>query len=197
MVDYYLDGEEKFGPLLSILYFIGVKILPMNGIYDFAAGDIRKSGAKTVLDVGTGPGDVPIRLAKIGNIDVFGIDPSAEMIKIASWRARGLENARFAVGSSRHVPFRERRFDIIFASVSYHHWQRKVESLDYLSKFLNRDGEIRIYEFNVGKLHGVARGARAHALRMDKFRETVGKTRLRISSIREKGQFIMVSLKRK
>jgi ubiquinone/menaquinone biosynthesis C-methylase UbiE len=196
MADYYLEGEERFGPVLSFLYLVAVKFVHINGIYDFVVNDIMEAGVRTVLDVGTGPGDVPIRLAKEGGVNAFGIDPSKDMIGIAVWRSRKMDRVRFATGSSRHVPFKM-KFDIICTSISYHHWERKAESLDYLSGFLGKGGEIRIYEFNSRKLRGVARGAKAHALRMDELRKTAGKTRLRISGVREKGQFIRVSLKRR
>lgn len=117
-------------------------------LHDFVVDDIASSGPADVLDVGCGPGNVDVMLAKSGNVGhVYGVDPSKAMVALAKRKARDLDNATFALGSSRHIPF-EKRFDIIFSSISFHHWSGKAHSLLHLSFFLKKRGEIRIYEFD-------------------------------------------------
>ncbi len=63
MSGYYLDGEEKFGFFTSFLYAMAIKIPVFQNLYDFVERDMLKSKAKVILDVGTGPGDIPIALS--------------------------------------------------------------------------------------------------------------------------------------
>ena len=196
MVDYYLKDEERFGPFLSFLYRFAGKFPICKMVYNFVEDDVRKSGARVILDIGTGPGDIPIRLAEDGELKIFATDPSRDMIAIARKKAMGIKNLKFALGSSRCVPFRT-KFDLIYSSLSYHHWKRKEESLNYLSKFLVNGGEIRIYEYNMRKLHGFMGMGRSHALDIREFRKTVKRTGLKIISVHESGRFVRMSLKRR
>lgn len=146
MTDYYLKDEERFGFLSSFAYWIGVKLPDIHRLYLFVLNDLKGKNVADLLDVGTGPADVPIMLAKSGKFGrIYAIDPSLSMLRIAKLRSKEL-NIKFGQGSSRSVPFK-RTFDIIISSLSFHHWAEKEKSLRYLSGLLKKGGEIRIYEF--------------------------------------------------
>ncbi len=70
---------------------------------------------QTVLDVGTGPGEPALSLARLVGPEgkIFGIDPSAEMIACARNEAvrLGLKNVQFEVATADHLPFRANTFD--------------------------------------------------------------------------------------
>ncbi len=197
MADYYLNGEEKFGPVMSRLYAAGSKAGPAKKIYGFLIDDITSAGAARILDVGTGNGTVPIRLARASKRSVvYAVDPSRDMIGIARRDSAGIGNIRFALGSSRHVPFRA-KFEIIFSCLSFHHWQRKEESLRYLASRLAKGGEIRIYEYNKGKAGFLKNTLMyGHLLSLPEMRAVVKASGLRISGILEKGALVRVSIRR-
>lgn len=193
MPDYYLNGEERFGPVTSYLYYFAGKLPLCKKMYDYVVDDVRRSRASVILDIGTGPGDVPLRLAADGRRRIFAIDPSKSMIKIASRHSGGMKNLKFALGSSRHIPFNV-KFDMIYTSASYHHWIDKKASLRYINSFLRRNGEIRIYEYNARKLHGFVKLGRSHALNADKVFEDIQGTGLQIKNINEREQYLRVIL---
>ena len=116
----YRRDDEKFGLFLSPLYALGARLAPsIRRFYTFAVEDLEGSKASSILDVGCGPGDVAIKAASSLRAEFYAVDPSAAMVWIARHR-NSYRNIRFALGSSRSIPFKK-KFDIIYASLSFHH----------------------------------------------------------------------------
>lgn len=195
MKDYYLKGEERFGPITSRLYDIAAKIRATRDIYDFATADLAKSNAKTFLDVGCGPADVPLMLSKNKSIKIYCIDPSRNMIKIAQGALGEQKNVKIALGSSRSVPFKI-KFDIVYTVLSFHHWQKKAQSLKYLKRLISTGGEIRIYEYKMNR-SGLLNllGLSAHTLNMEDLMQAALDGGLKITKTVDFGRCVRVSLR--
>lgn len=146
---YYKEGEEKFGYLSSRFYD---KFIPyskkMNKFYSFVLNDLLNDNFDNFLDVGCGNGIIIRDLAENKRNNLYGIDPSPYMVKIADKNLNKFKdsNIRFELGSSRYVPF-DIKFDLIISSLSMHHWSDKEASISYLTTKLNQGGKINIYEF--------------------------------------------------
>lgn len=195
MVDYYLDGEEEFGPVTSIAYWLVVKLTGMGKFYSFIVDDIKKGRYHELLDVGTGPGYVPIMLSEGGMKNIYAIDPSYDMLKIAKRRSKDLK-IKYSIGSSRHLPFK-RKFELIISTLSFHHWAKKAESLRYLSSFLKKGGEIRIYEFEKEKRKGFAKYfTSSHSVSRREMLAIGKKSNLKVKGIVCKEGFIRVAFTR-
>jgi len=178
-----MEGEERFGPVTSWLYANLCNLFHGPLMYDFVVNDIMKSRAHSILDVGTGPGEVPVELAsRSGKFKIYAIDPSKYMLRMARKRAYGM-GIRFAQGYSQHVPF-DTKFDMIISSISFHHWAHKKESLRYLSGFLSKKGEIRIYEFKKVR-HLIVQ--EHHSMTRDELADAAKGTGLRLKGIVETG----------
>ena len=184
-----LTGEERFGWVTSRLYNLFAKRGAF-GVYEFASRDILKSGkAIKVLDVGTGPGNLPSMLsAKSRKLRIWAIDPSPSMLSIAK-RKTGNSQVRFAIGYSQHVPFKE-KFDIIASSISFHHWAHKKESLIYLSRFLKKGGEIRVYEMRKSGRRILGHFSEMHRRSEEELRRAADGSGLRVKEIVEHGRLI-------
>ncbi len=191
----YLAGEERFGPITSLLYNACARLRTTRDLYSFAARDLSRSRAKVLLDVGCGPAAIPIMLARRKDVKVYCVDPSPYMVRIAKGSAKRRANIRIAQGSSRNVPFR-RKFDIIYTSLSFHHWQKKAESLAYLKGLLARAGEIRIYEYakTNSRVLGLL-GISAHTLDVDELRRAARDARLSVRAVAYSGRVVKVSLR--
>lgn len=155
MKDLYKKHEEKFGKITSRIYSACINMGVLN-LHSFVYKDIKKriissSSPKAILDIGFGNGLILWKLAggmeKI-RIDLYGIDPSPEMLKIAKERMAKYDySANLKLGSSRIIPFKQ-KFDIIYTSLSYHHWEERESSIPYILSKLNKNGSFIIYEYD-------------------------------------------------
>ncbi len=153
MKDLYKKHEERFGKVTSRIYSACINLGVLN-LHSFVYNDIKKRitpSSKAILDIGFGNGLILWRLAKDmkkRGIDLYGIDPSPEMLKIANERmAKNKYNVNLKLGSSRIIPFKQ-KFDIIYTSLSYHHWEKRESAVPYILSKLNRNGSFIIYEYD-------------------------------------------------
>ena len=126
----YIKGEEKFGAITSKLYSAFAHIA-LDRMYNLVVDDLVKLHPKSILEVGSGPGDLAIKLSKrMPSSIIYCVDPSVYMRKIALKKIEKhtAKNIIYLTGSSRHVPLK-RRFNVIISTLSFHHWMRKKESL--------------------------------------------------------------------
>ncbi len=193
-----LEGEERFGRITSRLYNV-LALLGGGLLYDFAAKDMLagRSGRKeiSILDVGTGPGILPEKLACMRkDAHICGVDPSETMVEIARKRLRN-SGVRVELGYSLMVPFRQ-KFDIICSTMSFHHWAHKKESLIYLSRLLKKDGEIRVYEMRKGKDLRLIGFLQGHRMNRGELESASNGTGLKVNWIRETKIFICASYSR-
>ncbi len=191
MRDHYLEGEERFGPFMSFIYSIASALPLPRIIYTVAKDDIISAHPDSVIDIGCGPGDLLKMISDRKGIELFGVDPSEWMIKAAMKRVSG-RDIKLAIGSSRSIPFR-RKFTIITSTLSFHHWEKRTESLRYLSRFLQKDGTIRIYEME--KRGFAALGPLSkHAMTEAELRESAKKAGMRVKRIKRQAGVICAIL---
>ncbi|MGO9645405.1 MAG: class I SAM-dependent methyltransferase [Candidatus Bathyarchaeia archaeon] len=150
MDDSCSQDEESFGFVKSRLYALTSRW--RRRFIQFVADDIRSRNPRSVLDIGCGTGDILIQLRKLG-IELYGIDPSSFMLELAEKKIRDsdpnhqLSTVHLSRGNNRHIPF-DREFDIIFSSLSFHHWKNRDESIPDILARLSGHGEFVIYEYD-------------------------------------------------
>ena len=193
MKELYLKHEERFGAILSPLYYAFSNMKPMREFYGFIIEDLRETRFRSMLDVGTGPGIVPIALSKLKGARIYAVDPSKSMIAIAKRKAGNSKKIDFALGSSRHIPF-EAKFDLIISTLSFHHWEKKRESLQYLKKLLTKGGQIRIYELQRRRKFMLP-GLGSHTLDANEAILVANSSGLRVTRIKKRDGFICLTMK--
>jgi ubiquinone/menaquinone biosynthesis C-methylase UbiE len=153
----YCPGEENFGYIRSKLYELTSRW--RSKFVSFVANDVRSSNPRSVLDIGCGTGDVLTRLRTHG-VELYGIDPSPYMLKIAEEHIRhdfGTKSSvHLGLGNNRHIPF-DNKFDRIFSSISFHHWKNREQSIPYILSRLTSNGEFTIYEYDKDALPVIRR----------------------------------------
>ncbi len=114
-----------------------------------AAQVLERMAAGRVLDIGTGPGRLPVAIASRNKyVHVTGLDLSPDMVKIATQLAakKGLANVDFRVGSASDLPFGDGEFDLAVSTLSFHHWKEPGNALDEIYRVLRQGGEAWIYD---------------------------------------------------
>lgn len=108
---------------------------------------IEKMGSGTIVDLGSGTGYLSIEIAKkTPTIQVYGIDLSRQMIRIARRHARGVENAQFKFGNATDLPFEDNSIDLIISTGSLHHWKTPAGVFDECYRVLKIGREAWIYD---------------------------------------------------
>lgn len=104
-----------------------------------------------VLDVGTGPGTLVREIARsFPQLQVYGVDLSEEMIRLAQQHARQehLEKqVHFEVGDVAHLSYPDASFEMIVSTISMHHWYDLSKPLQELYRVLQPGGRLWIYDF--------------------------------------------------
>jgi ubiquinone/menaquinone biosynthesis C-methylase UbiE len=119
--------------------------LAVASYYAPLAGEIAADlGCGKILDVGTGPGYLPIEIAKrTESITVVGIDATAKMIQLANRRAKaeGLAHRlTFLVGNAYSLMFQDDSFDMVVSTGVLHAWKDPVRALGECYRVLKPGG---------------------------------------------------------
>jgi SAM-dependent methyltransferase len=106
------------------------------------------NGAPTVwlLDVGTGPGSIPLKIARhCPDLGVVGVDRSPNMIRVARQSAahQGLtERAFFFVGEASRLAFAEARFEMVISNSLLHHLPQPISVLNEMARVVKPAGVV-------------------------------------------------------
>ncbi len=109
----------------------------------------KKDVCGFILDVGTGPGRLPIKIAQlIPAVTIVGIDISGGMIKIARKNAEQARagRAKFVVGSTYWTGFRDSSFDLVVSTGLVHHLKNPAQAFDELYRILKPQREAWMYD---------------------------------------------------
>ena len=108
---------------------------------------VAKMRRGIVLDLGSGTGYLTVRVAgRAPGLQVYGIDLSRQMVKIAKRRAEGVDNARFVFGNAARLPFKDKSIDLVISTAASHHWKTPRLVLDECYRVLRDGGEAWIYD---------------------------------------------------
>jgi ubiquinone/menaquinone biosynthesis C-methylase UbiE len=124
------------------------------GLYRRAVADlglVRLDRDALVVDLGTGPGRVPLMIAAaLEGVRVEGVDLSAEMIE----RARALvlpsgvdpSRVSFRVADVAALPYAEASVAVVVSTASMHHWQDIEAGVSEIARVLRPGGQAIVYD---------------------------------------------------
>ncbi|MDX8336183.1 class I SAM-dependent methyltransferase [Candidatus Cetobacterium colombiensis] len=114
--------------------------------YDNVIKWIKNKNGTELLDIGTGKGDLLEKILLIypnKNWNLVGIDISEKMIEKAVEKNI---SAKFKVGDSENLPFKNSSFDIITCINSFHHYENPEKAISEIKRVLRPGGIIILGE---------------------------------------------------
>ena len=107
-------------------------------------------GISAVLEVGSGPGELAIDIARrLPGVEVVGIDLAQAMIDRAIERARAsgvAHSVRFEQADAAALPLAEASFDVVVSTLSLHHWSDPPAVFSEVGRVLLPGGAALIYD---------------------------------------------------
>lgn len=101
-----------------------------------------------VLDIGSGPGRIPIALAlRHPGWQIVGTDPAADMRAAAAAHAEAAgvaSRVRFVDGTAERLPFESGSFDLVISHFALHHVARPERMFDECARVLRGGGKAVI-----------------------------------------------------
>ncbi len=141
-----------FAPRGARLY---AKVAPriLRGLYRRVADDlvvrVGSHPSPTIVDLGSGPGELAIELARrLPAARVIGVDPAPAMRDAAARAAMlaGVATAAFVHGEAGAIPLPDASADLLVSTLSMHHWPDPAAALREIARVLRPGGEALIYD---------------------------------------------------
>ncbi len=108
------------------------------------------------LDIGCGTGMFLSMLDKTSDGELYGLDLSMRMLRVAVKKHRGI---CFVRGSALRLPFRDSSFDAVFSTMMMHHLthDERIRALSEIRRVLKRGGAYYSLEFGNEGLNTVGK----------------------------------------
>lgn len=113
---------------------------------------VRKLGAKKIMDMATGTGDLAIALAKgIEGSTVYGADFSSEMLAVAQQkieRLNLLERISLTECDAENIPFEDEKVDAVTIAFGVRNFEHQREALTEIKRTIRKGGYLIVLEFS-------------------------------------------------
>ncbi len=136
---------------------------------------VLEEGA-VIVDVGTGPGLLAIEMHKIWpRSRVIGVDPSGEMLRIASENASraGVSGFEARLGTAEEIPLEANSVDLVVSQSSFHEWDDQQKGLTEALRVLKPGRSLILKDYNLAWLSPWKRKLLGLFHHLDMFRFTL------------------------
>jgi ubiquinone/menaquinone biosynthesis C-methylase UbiE len=141
---------ERIPGLFASLYEKATRMVIESYYGPVAEEIVSKLKAGIILDLGTGPGYLPIEIVKRSpSLRVTGVDLTRKMVKMAqvnAQRAGVAGSLTFEVGNAAALRFKDNSFDRIISTGMLHSLKDPVKVLRECYRVLKPGGEAWIYD---------------------------------------------------
>src|SRR3989344_5771319 len=105
--------------------------------------ELRFTSATKILDISCGTGELLKKLQ--GKAELYGIDISEEMLKVAR---KKLGQANLQTGDVHNLPFEENYFDYVITTEAFHHYYNQQKALQEMIRITKKGGKVIVADIN-------------------------------------------------
>jgi len=143
-------GQENFLKLPGLAAWLYDRLMRSRAIErqsaEIAADLLSRVKGGRVLDVGTGPGRLLLRLHQLdGRLQLYGLDISQALVERARKTLAGLP-VDLRQGDIEQTPYPDDSFDLVTCTGSFYLWDHPVQCLDEIHRILKPGGSAYLYE---------------------------------------------------
>ena len=113
---------------------------------------VRKLGAKHIMDMATGTGDLAIALAKkIDSTTIYGADFSSEMLAVAKQKIEQLglsERISLTECNAEDIPLADEAVDAATVAFGVRNFEHQKEALTEMKRTIKKGGHLIVLEFS-------------------------------------------------
>ena len=131
-------------------------------VLDLAAQEVVQPSA--ILDIGCGTGRL-LRSAELrfAGAELVGVDAAAEMVRQAQASTPTGSPIRFQEATAEDLPFPAAHFDLVFSTLTFHHWYSQSQGIAEVARVLAPGGRWLLADFiATGPIKYVRRILRLH-----------------------------------
>ncbi len=141
---------ERIPGVLATAYEKGTRMV-IDSYYSHVAEEIvAHLQGDTILDIGTGPGYLPIEIAKrSSNVRIIGVDLSRKLLDMArsnAARAGLSDRLTFQLGNAGRIEFDDSAFDMVISTGMLHAIKDPVKVIQEMYRVLKAGGEAWIFD---------------------------------------------------
>ena len=113
---------------------------------------VRKLGAKHIMDMATGTGDLAIAMAKkIEGSTIYGADFSSEMLAVAKQKIEHLglsERISLTECNAENIPLEDEAVDLATVAFGVRNFEHQREALTEMKRTIRKGGHLVVLEFS-------------------------------------------------
>jgi len=141
---------ERIPGVLASAYEKATRMVIDSYYRRIAAEIVDYMASGTILDIGTGPGYLPIEIAgRSSSLYITGIDLSRKLIKMAqsnSAKAGLSDRLRFQFGNAGNLAFDDSSFDMVISTGMLHSLKDPLKVLQEIYRVLKSHGEAWVFD---------------------------------------------------
>ncbi|TMG67769.1 MAG: class I SAM-dependent methyltransferase [Chloroflexi bacterium] len=104
--------------------------------------------AKAILDVGCGTGRLLIAAEpRFPDARLEGVDAAVEMVKHAQGMLPAASHITFRQATAEKLPFPDGQFDLVFSTMTFHHWSDQGKGISEVARVLTPAGRWLLADF--------------------------------------------------
>ena len=120
----------------------------VNRLHELRARRALPRQACKMLDLGTGPGHIPLLIAaEMADAKIMAVDLSKHMLEIARTKltaTRFVDRIAFELADVKNLPYEDHAFDVVFSNTILHHIPQPIEMLREAWRVLRPGGILLI-----------------------------------------------------